>query len=71
MLLFDLFPAPVAGLRPHLVRAAARGVQVAGVIYEDVGDRGFVTALSPGGAPVVERWPGSQIGLVVDALQAT
>ena len=67
VLLFDLFPAPFARLRPHLERAAARGVQVAGVIYEDVGECGFVTALSPGGAPVVERWPGSQLGLVVDA----
>jgi sugar-specific transcriptional regulator TrmB len=67
VLLFDLFPEPFARLRPHLERTAARGVRVAGVIYEDVGDCGFVTALSPGGAPVVERWPGMQLGLVVDA----
>ncbi len=67
VLLFDLFPAPFARLRPNLERAGARGVRVAGVVYEDVGDVGFLTAISPGGARVVEGWPGLQIGLVVDA----
>jgi len=67
VLLFDLFPTPFARLRPYLERAVARGVRVAGVVYEDVLDCGFVTAVSPGGAPVAERWPGLQLGLVVDA----
>src|SRR5580700_7541663 len=48
VLLFDLFPPPFARLRPSLERAAARGVRIAGVVYESVGEVGFVTALSPG-----------------------
>jgi HTH-type transcriptional regulator, sugar sensing transcriptional regulator len=67
VLLFDLFPAPFARLRPDLDRATARGVRVAGVVYEPVADCGFVTAASPGGAPIVERWPGLQLSLAVDA----
>jgi len=67
VLLFDLFPTPFARLRPSLARAVARGVKVAGVVYEDVDDCGFETALSPGRERVVARWPGVQVGLVVDA----
>jgi predicted transcriptional regulator len=67
VLLFDLFPAPFARLKANLERAAARGVSIAGVVYEAVGDVGFVTALSPGGARVMDGWPGLQLGLVVDA----
>ncbi|HLI65669.1 MAG TPA: helix-turn-helix domain-containing protein [Caulobacteraceae bacterium] len=66
VLLFDLFPAPLERLQSRLEQAVERGVRVAGVVYEPV-DSGFVTAVSPGGALVVERWPGWQIGLVVDA----
>ncbi len=66
VLLFDLFPAPFARLRPFLDAAAGRGVRIAGVVYEDVAAAGFLTVLSPGGPPIVERWPGLQITLVAD-----
>ncbi|HLK24521.1 MAG TPA: helix-turn-helix domain-containing protein [Caulobacteraceae bacterium] len=65
VLLFDLFPRPFARLRPRLEQAAARGVRIAGVVYEAV-DCPFLTAVSPGGEPVAAHWPGLQIGLVVD-----
>jgi hypothetical protein len=67
VLLFDLFPTPFERLRPNLERAAQRGVRVAGVVYEPVGDSGFLTAMSPGGPRVIDHWPGLQLGLVVDA----
>jgi predicted transcriptional regulator len=67
ILLFDLFPAPFARLRPRLEAAAARGVTVAGVLYETVGDCGFTTAVPPGGPMAGERWPGLQLRIVADA----
>jgi predicted transcriptional regulator len=67
ILLFDFFPAPFSRLRPRLEAAAARGVTVAGIVYEAVGDCRFTTAVSPGGPPVVDGWPGLQLGVVADA----
>ncbi|MFT7776197.1 TrmB family transcriptional regulator [Roseateles sp.] len=65
-LLFDLFPMPLAQLRPELDAAHARGVLVGGTTYEPLGDAGFTHLLSPGAGSVAERWPGHQITLIAD-----
>jgi sugar-specific transcriptional regulator TrmB len=67
VLLFDLFPEPLAALAPDLAAAAARGVQVAGIVYAPAEDLGFTAILSPAHAFAVRRWPGRQLTLVADA----
>lgn len=65
-LLFDLFPGPLAQLRPALDEAHARGVQVGGTVYEPLADAPFAHVMSPGTSFVAERWPGQQITLIAD-----
>lgn len=66
-LLFDLFPMPLAQLRPELDAAHARGVRVGGTTYEPLGaEAAFTHLLSPGAGFVAERWPGHQITLIAD-----
>jgi sugar-specific transcriptional regulator TrmB len=69
IVLFDLFPGPLRVLRPHLAKAAARGVRVAGVVYAADPCSEFLCVRSHGQARVPERWPGSQLTLVADASQ--
>lgn len=67
VLLFDLFPEPLALLAPLLKAAHARGVAVAGLAYADAPDFPFPVALARYRALVPARWPGTQLSLVVDA----
>lgn len=67
ILLFDLFPEPLEGLRPSLEAASARGVMVAGISYgaSVAQPRPFVVAR--GEDYVARRWPGRQVTIVADA----
>jgi len=67
IVLFDLFPGPLSLLTPDLAAAAARGVQVAGIVYSADPPREFLCVPSHGQARIPERWPGSQLTLVADA----
>lgn len=67
ILLFDLFPTPLAALRPELEAAAARGVIVAGRAYAPLPDATPIRLVVLDNALVAERWPGQQITLVTDA----
>lgn len=67
ILLFDLFPRPLDLLAEDLGRAASRGVAVAGLVYGDANLLPGVTGVASHGAAFAERWPGDQLGLVVDA----
>jgi len=67
IVLFDLFPGPLRLLTPQLAAAAARGVQVAGIVYSTEAARQFLCVPSHGMGRIPEKWPGSQLTLVVDA----
>ena len=67
ILLFDLFPEPLAKLAPLLTEAHARGVTVAGLAYGDPPEFSFPVATACSRAFVADRWPGMQLSLVADA----
>lgn len=67
IVLFDLFPEPLRTLTPDLTRAAARGVQVAGIIYSADAPEEFLCLPSQGQPRTPSNWPGSQLTLVIDA----
>ena len=67
ILLFDLFPEPLAKLAPLLAEAQARGVTVAGLAYGDPPEFPFPVARACSRAFVTDRWPGMQLSLVADA----
>lgn len=67
ILLFDCFPKPFEALREALRAAAARGVKVAGIVYEDIEEAAFDTVRSPPRPGIIHRWPGDQLSLVADA----
>ena len=70
VVLFDLFPGPLDRLRPTLEAAAARGVIVAGLVYEQgVEIAGVDARRSPTAEFALERWPGAQLSLVADAAE--
>jgi sugar-specific transcriptional regulator TrmB len=67
VLLFDLFPGPLTVLGPLLLKAHARGVKVAGIVYQPSQDWPFVAEMADSSEFVMERWPGSQLTLIADA----
>jgi len=67
ILLFDLFPEPLAILETPLVAAHARGVTVAGLVYGQAPSLPFPVVVASASAIVAERWPGLQLSLVADA----
>lgn len=70
IVLFDLFDAPLALLRPDLEAAAARGVRVAGLTYGPTSGLEGVLLYRSARADVARaRWPGAQLSLVVDAAE--
>jgi predicted transcriptional regulator len=69
VVLFDLFPTPLTALRSELTAAAARGVQVGGVVYAPNPPHEFLCLPSHGQPRTPDNWPGSQLTLVVDARQ--
>jgi sugar-specific transcriptional regulator TrmB len=66
-LLFDCFPAPFAALRAAFQEAAARGVRVAGIVYEEIEEAAFAAVRSAPRPGIIERWPGDQLSIVADA----
>lgn len=68
IVLADLFPAPAAELRPSLEQAAARGVRVGCLVYDDIEIRGAHTVRC-GHLSWIPRWPGEQVAISIDALQ--
>lgn len=67
IILFDLFPTPLATLAPVLSQAHGRGVNVAGLAYADSPDLPFPVSTARSRSVVAERWPGLQLSLIVDA----
>jgi sugar-specific transcriptional regulator TrmB len=67
ILLFDLFPEPLAKLAPHLKKAHERGVTVAGLVYDQPPKLPFAVATMRSQSFVPDRWPGLQLSLVADA----
>ena len=67
ILLFDLFPGPLIVLGPLLLKAYARAVKVAGIVYDASQDWPFVAEMADSSEFVTERWPGSQLTLIADA----
>lgn len=67
LVLFDLFPPPLTSLAPVLTEAKARGVSVAGLVYDEPPRVPFTCVRSSDADFVRERWPGAQLTLVVDA----
>ena len=67
IVLFDLFPAPLAKLTPKLVEGHANGVVIAGLSYVSPPALPFTVAISGSAGVVASRWPGQQITLVADA----
>ncbi|MGA0604555.1 TrmB family transcriptional regulator [Phenylobacterium sp. VNQ135] len=65
VLLFDLFPLPFAELEPELRKAQARGVRVAGQIYDAV-ETPLASIRQPTAPAQLANWPGQQITLVCD-----
>jgi predicted transcriptional regulator len=69
VVLFDLFPTPLASLKSDLAAASTRGVQVGGIVYAPNAPREFLCLPSQGQPRTPDNWPGSQLTLVVDARQ--
>ncbi|MFN3669537.1 MAG: TrmB family transcriptional regulator [Brevundimonas sp.] len=70
IVLFDLFDAPLAALRPALEAAVARGARVAGLAYGEAAAPAGVRLCRASGARAARaRWPGAQLSLVVDAAE--
>lgn len=65
--LFDLFPGPLATLRPELEAARKRGVKVAGRTYERPEPKETLILAWQGPNVLIERWPGLQVTVVADA----
>jgi hypothetical protein len=71
VLLFDLFPEPFQLFAPLLADAQARGVTVAGTVYDKIADpvTGGFAHLAPNSDEVREAYPGSIMTFVADASQ--
>ncbi len=66
VVLFDLFPEPLAALAPALERVRQAGAHVAGLAYAPAG-YGFDAVPAPRPERSLAHWPGQQLTLVVDA----
>jgi sugar-specific transcriptional regulator TrmB len=67
--LADVFPEPLAELRPALERAAARGITVAVMVYEPARLRGVEVVVKQDGPEQRQRWPGEWFNLVIDGTE--
>ncbi|MGH8320151.1 MAG: TrmB family transcriptional regulator, partial [Steroidobacteraceae bacterium] len=67
IILFDLFPEPLAMLHDALVAAIERGVTVAGLVYQKPTDAPYTQVLAVSAGFVAERWPGQQMSVIADA----
>lgn len=67
IILFDLFPQPLAMLHDALVAATQRGVTVAGLVYQKSPDTPYTQVLAVSADFAARRWPGQQMSLIADA----
>jgi len=67
IVLFDLFPEPLAMLHASLLAATARGVTVAGLVYRKPTAASYTQVLAASAAFAAEHWPGMQMSLIADA----
>jgi len=67
IVLFDLFPEPFRRLEGALTRAATQGVTVAGLLYDRSAQAPYFALHASQARFVLERWPGVQMNVVVDA----
>lgn len=68
IVLFDLFPSPLTVLKREIEAAAARGVTVAGRVYDTSQEiEGADTRVSAAAPFALERWPGAQVTVIGDA----
>lgn len=65
--ILDIFPAPLALLRPTIEQAIKRGVDVALEVYEPTVVAGADVVLSWTPEQTLQRWPGEAVHAVVDA----
>jgi sugar-specific transcriptional regulator TrmB len=65
--LVDAFPEPLERILPALERAAARGVTVAALVYDDRATASFPLVSSAAAHFALARWPGLQLSVVTDA----
>lgn len=67
--LFDCFPQVEARLAPAFARAAARGVAVMGIVYDETPSRArdYQVIRSRTAEGVLARWPGAALRLACDA----
>jgi sugar-specific transcriptional regulator TrmB len=66
ILLLDIFPNLVAELSEEISAAAARGVNIAGLIYGPTKVSGTKLTLRPDGDQVLQRWAGDWMNVVAD-----
>jgi sugar-specific transcriptional regulator TrmB len=66
VLLLDIFPNLVAELSGEIAAAAARGVNIVGVIYAPAKFSGTKLTLRPDGDQVLQRWAGDWMNVVAD-----
>jgi hypothetical protein len=62
----DLFPGPLAELRPAIAAAAARGVRVVVKAYTPSRIERVKVVVHPRGQTLLKRWPGQWLNLVTD-----
>jgi sugar-specific transcriptional regulator TrmB len=67
IVLVDAFPEPLERVLPALERAAARGVAVAALAYDDCVTASFPLISSGAAHFALARWPGLQLSVVTDA----
>ena len=71
VILFDMFPEFEERLAPHLNKAARRGVAIEGVVYAEASTlrTDYSVTRSRAADDILNRWPGMELRLVVDANQ--
>jgi sugar-specific transcriptional regulator TrmB len=62
----DLFPGPLAELRPAIAEAAARGVRVVVKAYAPSRIERVKVVVRPRGQTLLKRWPGQWLNVVTD-----
>lgn len=67
IVLFDLFPQPLAMLHEALVAATRRGITVAGLVYQKPSGAPYTQVMGVSAGFVAEHWPGLQMSLIADA----
>jgi sugar-specific transcriptional regulator TrmB len=66
----DLFPGPLAELRPAIAEAAARGVRVLVKAYAPSRIERVKVVVHPRGRTLLSRWPGQWLNLVTDGRES-